>query len=440
MLRPAAGVGAPAWGSPPSANDPTRGANTAILVLFVFSSFSRLPEFLGSHGVTFVALGLSLASLILVALSGELMAALRSFPGITLMALTGWMFLGMPFSVSPLGAFDVVTDIWIKSLAVYFLIVGGVVVFPHYRKLMITVAFAAVAINLFSFRYGYLHGGRLAVGGGTFSNSNDLATYLLTGMPFSMYALMRAQNARKLFWLGTLAAALYFVLKTGSRGALVALLGAVLYVFWKINIRKKALMMMAGIGGLLLAPIVIPPRVYVRYTSMFSSDSQSTRDAQIAEGSKRARMALLEKSIRVTRDNPVFGVGPGMFKVAARVTHVSHNMYTQLSSETGVPGFLMYMTALAYCFRRTAQVMKKTRPDPTLTDIYEAAFAIRVALIIYMITSVFGSVAYGVPVMLLIGMAEALQKTAEPEIQARRRAALAAAPLPPVAPRRFVNA
>jgi O-antigen ligase len=352
------------------------------------------------------------------------------------------MFVGLPVSVHPSGAFDVVTDTWLKSIVVFYLIVGGALWFSDARKILIAVAFAAAAINAFAFRYGYQHAGRLAVGGGTLSNPNDLAIYLVTGIPFCAYALLRAKSrVRKLFWLAMALIGLYYLSKTGSRGAVVAFGVGILYLFWKSTVRQKALMVAAATAILVLAPLVVPPRVYVRYLAMFTDNVEmSKKEAEIAESSTQMRLELLRKSIQVTRDNPVLGVGPGQFRIAAQVSHVSHNMYTQLSSETGIPGFLMYMAAVALAARSTGKVMRRTKRVPSLADVYQGALTIRIALIIYMAASFFGSVAYGVPVMILLGAAEALGKTAEREINARIAASAAAPPLNPVAPRRFALA
>jgi O-antigen ligase len=348
-----------------------------------------------------------------------------------LLGLTLWMFMGVPFSVSPMGAFDIVSDLWVKSVTVYFLIVAGALTFPECRKVMYAAAFAAVMIGIFAFRYGYMHGGRFAVGGGIFSNSNDLAAYILTSLPFCVYALYRARSWRKLFWVLAVLASLNYMLKSGSRGALVALAVTGIYVFFKSSMGRKALMGAAVAVAMLAAPIVVPEHIYMRYMTIFSSGDSE------ADHSTQGRLELLEKSVDVTLQNPIFGVGPGMFPLAAFGTmqaHVSHNMYTQVSSETGVPGLLMYLTALGFCFYSTGKLLKRTKKDPALTDIYRAAFTVRIALMLYMIVSFFASVAYGVPVMILLGVAEVLRKTAHAEIEAATQGAAARRNMVPASP------
>jgi O-antigen ligase len=229
-----------------------------------------------------------------------------------------------------------------KSVVLYLIIAASALTFAECRKAMYTVAFATAMIDVFAFRYGYMHGGRLAVGTGTLGNSNDLAAYLLTGLPFCAYALFSSRAWwKKLFWAGVILAGMNYVLKTGSRGALISLALVCVYVFYKSSAKQKALMVTAGIAGLAVVPLVVPERIYLRYATIFVSDDTDVATTQEeAIGSAHSRMALLQRSIDVTLANPVFGVGPGMFPIAAfghSGGQVSHNMYTQLSSETGIP-------------------------------------------------------------------------------------------------------
>ncbi|MEP6601120.1 MAG: hypothetical protein ABJB49_04840 [Nitrospirota bacterium] len=62
------------------------------------------------------------------------------------------------------------------------------------------------------------------------------------------------------------------------------------------------------------------------------------------------------------------GVGPGNFPVAywtesksqgkPAAWNVSHNSYTQVSSEMGIPGFIVFAAMLFYSFRTTVECLK----------------------------------------------------------------------------------
>jgi low affinity Fe/Cu permease len=345
---------------------------------------------------------MALIVLVCVTFGGDLLYAVKSRPGILMASLTLWIFLGVPFSVVPLGAWDVASDLWVKSVIVFFLVAAATSTFGECRKLLYSVAFAAAMIDLFASRYGYMHGGRFAVGGGSLSNSNTVAMYIVIGLPFCAYAFFRASKIKKVFWGGVLLVSLNYLLKTGSRGALAAVL----------------------LCGFIVAPLVIPSHVYMRYASMFTDSYADSYEHQEAEASKNGRLDLIKKGIEVTIDRPVFGAGIGQFMHATSMTHVNHNMYTQVSSETGIPGFLMYMGAIAVCLRSTGKLLKLTSQAKGFIDIYQAVITVRVAFIIFLAASFFGNTAYEVPIMILLGLAQVLHKTVRQELAARTKAAI----------------
>jgi putative inorganic carbon (HCO3(-)) transporter len=79
-------------------------------------------------------------------------------------------------------------------------------------------------------------------------------------------------------------------------------------------------------------------------------------------------LSLLYSGLKLTARHPIFGVGPGNFPTAhwsealaegTRVGwNVTHNTYLQLSSETGIPGLLLFVAFLFNAFRATRRVIK----------------------------------------------------------------------------------
>jgi O-antigen ligase len=243
---------------------------------------------------------------------------------------------------------------------------------------------------------------------------------------------MCASSFRKLFWAGALLFGMYYVLRTGSRGALVALAVAFLYAFVKSPLSGKAAAMAVVLTGVMLAPVVIPQRIIDRYATILS-DSDAPPENE-AEGSTASRIYLMKKGIELTVRYPAFGVGAGMFRLAAHGTmkgNVTHNTYLQVSSETGIPGLLIYLTVIGLAFHRVGRVMKKAKAQPALSDVFRIAYALRASWIILIMSMCFASVAYDFPIIVLLSITEVLKKTADVEIAARLRTA--AAPVPAAA-------
>ena len=125
-----------------------------------------------------------------------------------------------------------------------------------------------------------------------------------------------------------------------------------------------------------------------------------------AVDSSASRLAVLKESVRLTLAHPVTGVGPGMFALAVaesakeRGKHVvwleTHNSYTQVSSECGLPALVFYTMAILSCLVATTSIYRKFRnqKDPRYAEIAATAFALRASLIAFAVTSLFSSVAY----------------------------------------------
>ena len=72
-------------------------------------------------------------------------------------------------------------------------------------------------------------------------------------------------------------------------------------------------------------------------------------------GSAQQRWALLIRSLELSVKHPLFGVGPGQFEELSGVWHQTHNSFTQLSAEAGVPALLLFFILLKRTFRNLSQ-------------------------------------------------------------------------------------
>ena len=134
-----------------------------------------------------------------------------------------------------------------------------------------------------------------------------------------------------------------------------------------------------------------------------------------AIGSSEARYALLVESIETTINHPLLGVGIGVYSsVNARekqsvgehaLWQVTHNMFTQLSAETGVPGFLLYMTALYLSIKAVWNVRKAARGRPELRELGMIASAILGSFIVFLFNGLFTSMAFEFTAYILAGLA-----------------------------------
>jgi O-antigen ligase len=292
--------------------------------------------------------------------------------------------------------------------------------------------------------FGNMEQDRLVLDRGRFTNPNDLAQILLMGFPFWWYVALNPnlkRSRRVGSWLAMIPIFMAMS-KTGSRGALVASMIVALVLFWRSSVSHKVLLAAGVLVLVLLGAVFLPATTKERYFTFFKGDEDSTGSELTMEGkavsSTYGRWHLLKDSVTLTLLHPVFGVGPGEFDVAQDLYsravryhkgdwQVTHNTYTEFSSECGLPALILYCLAFFSAFR-LARVPKSglAQPSPGNGEVASASFCLRLSLLSYLVSSLFGSFAYQTQFPVLAGLAVAFSRTAAQEL----RAAAQRAPAP----------
>jgi len=285
--------------------------------------------------------------------------------------------------------------------------------------------------------------GRLSMEQGTLGNANDLAMLLLLGVPFLMVPMFQPGSSAflKIFVCAAGISALVVTVRTGSRSGMLALGAMLLVLFLLLPFAAKLKM---GLATVVLAGIALtsaPSYVLSRYATTFKDPTTTDDLHNEAVASKIARQQLFWESVEMTMEHPVFGVGPGMF-IAAEAAEadregrpaswrVSHNSYTQVSSETGIPGLILYVAALWAAFANVIWMRKNRAKDPsgwTAT----LSMVLLISLVGTTVNFGFSSNAYMAYLPLLIGLTVVFRRAAEREfaLAAASTPAPATAPMP----------
>jgi O-antigen ligase len=164
--------------------------------------------------------------------------------------------------------------------------------------------------------------------------------------------------------------------------------------------------------------LAVPSQLRNRYTTLVKSqnDGSLTANEEEASGSTEARLELLKDSITTTIMHPLFGVGPGNFMVqqaqlaldrgeAYGMWHVTHNSYTELSSETGIPGLLIYLAFVVQCWRVLTRIRRRRYVSK---DVRVMSQTLQAALVVLVTVAFFDSVGYGPNIPILAGLITAL--------------------------------
>jgi O-antigen ligase len=370
------------------------------LLLFYFLYFFRPEDFI--PGLAALPLAKIAGGLTAVALLGTILSGrVRLNTEIKLLlALFMDLCLCIPSSLWPGGSFRLVIVGFSKSVLAVIVTFWVLSTLRRLRTLIIlqTCAMLIMALLALSRRP---EAERMFGVGNMFRDPNDFALNLCIILPFCVALLLSSRAwPSKLFWTSAIGVTLFAIVSTYSRGGFLAL-AAVLLVIWRRfggNFRT-ALVLLVLIGSLATAAVLV-----VGKSSYFDRMSTIADPQADSSGSAAIHQQLLIRSLDVTLQHPFFGVGPGQFAQISGSWHVTHNSYTQLSSEAGVPALLIFFLLI----RRTFRNLRMLRNEHKGSQTWYLARALDCAMITYLVGAFFLSTAYWLVPYLLVTYASAL--------------------------------
>ncbi len=361
------------------------------LMLFMVVYCARPQEWIPEIGAI-LPLGKVTGVLAFLALSFAIGKIRQRLPRavIYLTLLIGQLWLTVPMSsVWRGGAFDSVLE-FSKILPIVIVITLAVRTARRLRRLLLLQCVSVAIIATYAvIRGGHTAAGRLGlegVVGGNYANPNDLAFSVVLTLPICLVLLFTTRNMLlKVFFLVAMPAMIYTVLQTGSRGGLICFMVATAASLWEFSIRGRRRYLLVIVP---LATIIFLALAGGSVSRRFQSTFQNTD--QFAYTSAQERWNLLVTSLEVTAEHPLFGVGPGNFNVVSGHWRVTHNSFTQMSSEGGLPAFVMFVLILRCAFRNVKSTRQLARDEGTtlLTGAFHAS------LLAYVVGSFFDAVSY----------------------------------------------
>ena len=318
-----------------------------------------------------------------------------------------WLAICAPFSVWKSDTIKLLFNYYARSFILYFVVCASVIALWQVRNLMFVAGFANFLVVLTCWKYGVSDNGRFAVEGSVFSsfaNANELALQLLLGIIVLLYPFFRPGLWGKIASLAVIGPSAFYMLKTGSRAVMlgVAVTTVAFLVLTPKRMRALAVLLPLAVIVMVLLPANTRHRLmYVAIGDKFTVASEA--DASDL-GSQLQRERLFKSSVRITLEHPIFGVGPGEFIVAdsgpksqtgvPAAWRQTHNSYTQVSSEAGLPGFILYVGSLLLCFGMSYRCYRQTVGRMGLEDCAGVSFCMTLSVVAYAICTIFDHLAY----------------------------------------------
>jgi O-antigen ligase len=255
--------------------------------------------------------------------------------------------------------------------------------------------------------------------GGPVGEKNYYAQIMLVLIPLGLFQLQSERsNLLRLLAAGATMAIFIGIVLTFSRGVAV---GFVLMLLVMVIMRyvKFQQIIFVLIGVFLLFQLF--PQYSKRLVSLQSLLTITQQDAAGAAGTDTAtqgRIGEMTAAWLVFLDHPFIGVGPGMFKyyypdyvervgLAAHTgTREAHDLYLGIAADHGLIGLMVFLLIVGVTLRNLEKTRRQTRQ--THPNISNMATAFFLAIISYLTTGIFLSLAFERYFWLILGLADAL--------------------------------
>jgi O-antigen ligase len=333
--------------------------------LLFFRPQDQIPGLEALHLSELTAIA-GLAAMAIRRMSAGLTIAHINVEVIAIVALGMIILVTVPFSIWPGGSTHVFTDIYVKIILIFALMMSTITS-PRRVRQMTWIMIVASGYIASRAVFDYVRGVNLVEGdrvrgavGGMFENPNDLALNLVTFLAPTLFIILHDRRpSRRLFACGLAVAMLAAIVCTKSRSGFLGLLAMGAVVMYYTARVKPMAVAAALIAGLMALP-VMPETFWNRMDSIMNAEEDQT-------GSRAARLRLIDQGIQVFLENPITGIGAGQFKNynspdEVEKWRVTHNVWLQVAAELGIGGLLTFAFLVTRAYSASFAAMRRLRP------------------------------------------------------------------------------
>ncbi len=378
-------------------------------VALIFLRYSLLHEVLANYlgASSYILYLFAVPALLGVVGSGGIQRTISTTPAKYWIAFVIWFLLAVPLSTWRGESAQYALTYLRTDLPMLFVMAGLALTWKECRTILTSIAIAGIcnlAAGLF-IRKSF--GERAGLEFGLVSNPNDYAGHLLFILPVILFVVLFPPSGIpspirlgiRLAGITGIIAGLLIILMTGSRGAVAALAIGVAYVLWKSSmpVRVAALIGIPVLFLVLFAALPNSVRGRLQSITLREGDRTLRGKSDEAEESSRLRKVLLDESVRLTLEHPLFGVGPnqfGNFEGRVALWRSTHNSFTQISSECGIPALLFLLGGMISGFLLIQRTWKRAKLRPQFAEIAGACYCLSLSYLVFCTAIFFLNFAY----------------------------------------------
>mgnify|MGYP000091282730 CR=1 FL=1 len=324
-----------------------------LLLGFILVLFTRPAEFFPQLSVLQMGKLASLSALGFFFLSKVIRQDLswaKSRVNIPMISLTACVFLSSRLGSDPVASTATFTDVFVKILILYILIVNLIDTPAKVSGFMLAIMGACSFLGIYGLQAqimgtATIEGSRAALVG-YLGDPNDMAMTLLMAAPCSLQGVATTRGKTRVFFVILALILVGGILSTQSRGGLLGIAGGSFFV---LRDRVRSNLVIGAILGTMLLGGVAAAGISDR-----ASGGSNHGEAGIDE-SAQGRLDAWAAGGRMVMAKPLLGVGFSRFgdnyeryviNPVIWGKHETHNAYIKCASETGLLGFGSFMSLL----------------------------------------------------------------------------------------------
>ena len=329
------------------------------------------------------------------------------------------MIIGVPFSYYKSASLKEVFDYASITTMFFFLFYQLVYTAEKMLKLLFAYCSGVTVYAIYILKSGDFSSARISFG--SMFDPNDIAYFIISFLTFNFLFITRDQRGyMRVISVINIVIGLIVILKTGSRGGLIACIAIFAYLLFaknntvKVSFVTKALLVITAIMSLQFVAMDTE-----RYKTIL--DVQDDYNVTGEEG----RIAIWKTGMRMMLSRPLTGVGMNCFNegvgrdreergLDSAKWQTAHNSIVQIGAETGIFGLILFCLMSINVFRITGQIIGKSRSEE-LVKISEMAKA---GFIGHCISAMFLSQAYSIYWAFYIAFSAVLKHMLDKETEA----------------------
>lgn len=318
------------------------------------------------------------------------------------LCLTVWAIFLVPFSYWPMGSISFLTDVYFKTLVIFWLLASTVSARTRLRQVFWTLSLMSIPLGVSgieNFLAGqYVDGATyppraLGYESGLTKNPNDLALMLNMILPLSVALFLANRKPMvRAVMLGIICLNIAAVIVTFSRAGFLTLAVTFTVYLWRLRARPERGWAWAALALALLCFPLLPSGYSDRLATITAIESDTTGSAQERWRDSLAAVTFILK-------NPIVGGGMGMTTLAMNeelgmTWRLVHNAYLEYALDLGIPGLVLFLMLLAECLKSARFAQRLSAGVPALRELFHLAEGIEISLWAFAVAAFFHPVSY----------------------------------------------